>query len=152
MHVQPGIGYEKIGDGRGQVAATERGRRVDADQAFRGVAQRYRFRAGQAQLFDDPSGAFGKGIAGRSWPYRMGAAHEQAAADCAFQGVDTPRHRRRRQRMTPGGGGEAAGFQNIKKQAELFGQGIGVHAANLLLRKWHSHCALLCVSPLAPAR
>ncbi|MNP09556.1 hypothetical protein D3C76_1016680 [compost metagenome] len=131
------------------MTTTEGGRCVDTDQAFRSIAQRYRLGARQAQFFDDASGTLGEGLAGGRGPHGMGAAHEQAAAHGVLQAVDAARDRGRRQRMAPGSGRKTAAFEHVEEQAQLFGQGIGAHRRGSALRKTHSHCALLCVSPPA---
>ncbi|MNP20040.1 hypothetical protein D3C76_1125970 [compost metagenome] len=129
LHIEPGVGHQKVGDGRSQMAAAERCRRVDADQALRGIAQRHCLGARQAQFFDDAPGPFGKGVACRCRTHGVGAAYEQAAADSIFQGIDAPCHGGWGQWMAAGGGGKATGFQYIQKQTELFGEGVGVHFA-----------------------
>ncbi|MDT4878859.1 hypothetical protein FQZ97_1144910 [compost metagenome] len=80
------------------------------------------------QLREYAPGALGKGLSGRGDAYRVSAATEQAAAKRALQCIDSSGHGRRGERMAPGGGGETAAFQYVEKQAELVGQGVGVHA------------------------
>ena len=127
LHVQARIGHQEIGDCRRQVTAAKGRWGIDADQAFRGTAQRNGLGAGQAQLFENAPGAFGEGIAGRGGAYGMGAAGEQAATDGALQVVDAPSHGGRGQWMAASRSRKAPALQHIKKQAQLVGQGIGVH-------------------------
>ncbi|MCY1419751.1 hypothetical protein D9M71_353470 [compost metagenome] len=141
LHVQAWVGHQEIGDGRGQVAAAERGGGVDADQAFGGVAQRHGFGPGQAQFLDDAPGPFGKGIARGRGAHGVGAAGEQTAAHGVFQVVDAPCYRRRGQRVATGGGRKAAGFQHIEEQAQLVGQGIGVHGCLAFAKNAQPLCA-----------
>ena len=147
LHIQARVTGEEVGNRRCQMSATESRWRVNPDQPLGSVAQGHGLGAGQAQFGDDPPGPFGERQTGGRGPDRMGAANEQAAADRTFQAVDPPRHGGRGQRVEAGGGGKAAGFQDIQKQAELIGQRLGIHRY-LLVRDWHSHCALLCVSAL----
>src|SRR3990167_588644 len=121
LYIQPRIGDEKFGNRRCQVAPAEWRWRVDADQALWRAAQRYGLGTGQVQLREDAPGALGKGLSRRGGAYRVGAATEQAAAERALQGIDPSGHGRRGERMAPGGGGEAAAFQYVEKQAELVG-------------------------------
>ncbi|MCY1441771.1 hypothetical protein D9M71_581050 [compost metagenome] len=146
LHIEPGVEHQEIGNHRCQVPATKGCRRIDTNQAFRRAAQGHRLGPGQAQFGDDPPCALGKGQSRRRGAYRMRAAQEQLTADRAFQAVDTPCHGRRGQRMTARGGGKTAGFQHVEEQGQLVGQLIGVHGRFVLVRIWHSHCALLCVS------
>ncbi|MNG32254.1 hypothetical protein D3C84_1182180 [compost metagenome] len=82
------------------MAATEGGRGIDTNQAFRRTAQGYRLGSGEAQFGDDPSCAFGKCQSRRCRAHRMGAANEQLAADRALQAVDATGYRRRGQGVT----------------------------------------------------
>ncbi len=128
LHVEAGVGLEEVGDRRGQVAAAEGHRRIDTDQALRRGAQGHRFGTGQAQFGDDPPGAVGEGQAGRRGAHRMGGAHQQGAADGAFQGVHPARHGGRGERVLARSGGEAAAIEDIEVENELFAEGIGQHA------------------------
>ncbi|MNI33546.1 hypothetical protein D3C73_875030 [compost metagenome] len=147
LYVEAGVEHQKIGNHRRQVSTPECGGGIDADQAFRRAAQGHSFGAGQLQLRHNPPRPFSKGKASGCGAHGMGAANEQLAANSGFQAVDAPCHRRRRQRMTARGRREAASFKDIEKKPELSGQLRGVHVSVLLVRIWHSHCALLCVSP-----
>ncbi|MNF80421.1 hypothetical protein D3C84_626660 [compost metagenome] len=122
LHVEAGIEQQKIGNHRCQVAPSEGGRSINANQAFRRTAQGHRLGPGQAQFGDNSPCAFGECQPCRRSAHRMSAANEQLAANGALQAVDAPRHRRRRQWMTAGRCGEAAGFQYVEKQAQLLGQ------------------------------
>ena len=145
VHIQSGVNVQEVGNHRRQVPATERCRCIHANQPFRRMTQGSGLCPCQLQLADNPPCPFGEGQARRGRHHRVGAALEQAAAHRAFQAVDAPRHRRGCQRMATCCGGKAARFQYIQKQAQLIGQRIGIHRY-ALMRDWHSHCALLCVS------
>lgn len=58
----------------------------------------------------------------------MGGAHQQSAADGAFQGVHPARHGGRGERVLARSGGEAAAIEDIEVENELFAEGIGQHA------------------------